>query len=110
MTTHVPATVESYFAVIDSDAPEKAVDSFTDDALVTDDGTTYRGRAEILAWLTGAATAFEYVSSRLSVQTTEHTTTVTNRLTGNFPGGQVDLEHVFSLDEHGLIRRLTISA
>lgn len=108
--TRLPTTVEDYFTSIDSDHPEQTIDSFSDDARVVDDAHTYRGRDEILAWLTGAATEYITTSARLSAQVTAHTITVVNRVSGNFPGGQVDLRHEFTLDAHGLIEQLTIAA
>lgn len=106
----VPATIDTYFDLMHGNTPDRAVDTFTHDAVVTDDGTTYRGRSEILARLTGPATAFEFTTTRLSVERTEHGAVVTNRLEGNFPGGQVDLRHTFVLGESDLIQQLTISA
>ena len=110
MNTHIlPAAVETYFAVIDGDAREKAIDSFAADAHVTDDGSTYRGRDDVLSWLTGAASEWETTSTRLSVTTEGQVTTVATRIVGNFPGGQVDLRQEFVLDDEGLIQRLTIA-
>lgn len=109
MTTHtLPATIDTYFSVIDHETRARAINTFSDDAQVTDDGRTYRGRAEILSWLTGAASEWEITSTRLSVITAGRTTTVATRLAGNFPGGQVDLRQEFVLDDDGLISRLTI--
>lgn len=111
MNSHasLPTTIETYFDLIESDAPETTAALFSADAHVIDDGNTYRGRDEILAWLTGAATKYDITSSRLSSATTGDLITVTNRVVGNFPGGQVDLRHDFVVDADGLIRRLTIA-
>lgn len=106
----LPDTVENYFTWIESHVPERTVDSFGTDAFVVDNGHTYTGRDEILAWLTGAATEWETTSTRLSSTTSVDLVSVTTHVTGNFPGGQVDLHHEFALDSDGLIRALTITA
>ena len=110
MTDTLPTAVTDYFALSEGADRARTIRVFTTDAHVTDDGHDYRGRDEILAWLTGPASEFETTSTRLAVESLGDTTTVTNRLTGNFPGGQVDLQFAFTIDGSGLVRRLTISA
>lgn len=109
-STTLPAVVADYFALAEGTDRATAIRVFTPDAHVTDDGHDYRGREEILAWLNGPASEFETTSTRLSTETVDDVTVVRNRLTGNFPGGQVDLRFAFTVDAAGLVRRLTISA
>ena len=108
--TTLPAVVADYFALSDRDDRAATMRVFAPDAHVTDDGHDYRGRDEILAWLNGPASEFETTSTRLSAEDVDGVTVVRNRLTGNFPGGQVDLRFAFTVDGSGLVRRLTISA
>lgn len=108
--TTLPAVVADYFALSDGADRAATIHVFTPDAHVTDDGHDYRGHDEILAWLEGPASEFETTSTRLSAETVDDVTTVTIRLTGNFPGSQVDLRFAFTVDTSGLVRRLTISA
>lgn len=110
MTDTLPTAVTDYFALSEGADRARTIRVFTPDAHVTDDGHDYRGAEEILAWLKGPASEFETTSTRLSAETVDDVTTVTNRLTGNFPGGEVDLRFTFNLDGSGLVRRLTISA
>lgn len=108
--TALPTAVADYFALSEGVDRAATIRVFAPDAHVTDDGHDYRGRDEVLAWLDGPASEFETVSTRLSAETVDDVTTVKVRLTGSFPGGEVDLRFVFTLDDSGLIRRLTISA
>ena len=112
MTTPMtlPTAVSDYFALSDGTDPAETIRVFAPEAHVTDDGHDYRGRDEILAWLTGPASEFETTSTRLSTETVDDVTTVVVRLTGNFPGREVVLRFAFTLDDSGLIERLTISA
>ncbi|RYJ05597.1 MAG: nuclear transport factor 2 family protein [Actinomycetales bacterium] len=100
--------MRNYFALIDDDAAQ-AIRAFSADAQVTDDGHTHRGHDEILAWLTGPASQYETTSTQLSVDQDGPVTTVVVRLTGSFPGGQVDLRNTFTLGPDGLIDDLVIS-
>ena len=69
--------------------------------MVIDDGSTYRGREEIVGWLTGQASEFTTTSTRLSADRTDRTVVVVTRVEGNFPGGRIDLRNVFTLDGAG---------
>jgi hypothetical protein len=62
--SQLPAVVSQYFQLMEGEAKEQVSDLFTPDAQLTDDGTTYRGRAEIEAWLSGQASEWETTSSR----------------------------------------------
>lgn len=81
---------------------------FAPDAVVVDDGRTYRGPAEINAWLDRTSAEFTYtteLTGALALDDTRYD--VTQHLEGDFPGGQVDLHFRFTLDG-GAITRLVI--
>jgi len=106
----LPDVVIRYFELMDGEAKEQVADLFTPDAQVTDDGTTYRGRAEITAWLTGQASEWVTTSTQLSADWIDQTAVVVTRVEGNFPGGRVDLRNAFTLDPAERISALSISA
>ena len=82
---------------------------YTDDAEVTDDGKTYRGRDEIRAWLARSASEYSYTTELTSTrQVDEHTYVATHHLEGNFPGGTVDWRCRFTVDGDA-IHRLEIA-
>ena len=109
LTSGVPATVVDYFDRIDGADRTAVISSFAPEAQVTDDGHVYRGREEIAGWLTGAAAEYVTTSTVLSADTKGEEVTVVVRVEGNFPGGRVDLRHVFALDADGQIDALTIA-
>lgn len=77
---------------------EAIVALFAEDGTVVDERQTYRGTAEIRAWQLGPASKYDYtteVRGREEVEPQRHL--VTARLTGNFPGGTVDLNWDFTL-------------
>jgi limonene-1,2-epoxide hydrolase len=108
--SQLPDVVSRYFQLMEGEVKEQVADLFTPDAQVIDDGTTYRGRAEIIAWLSGQASEWVTTSSQLSADCTDQVTVVVIRVEGNFPGGRVDLRTTFTLDSAEGISTLSISA
>ncbi|HWD84072.1 MAG TPA: nuclear transport factor 2 family protein, partial [Kribbella sp.] len=87
---------------------DAAVRWYADDAEVTDDGRTYRGRDEIRAWLGDAAREYTYTTELTAVRRIDdHTYVAAHRLEGNFPGGVADLDFTFTID-NDLITALVI--
>ena len=105
----LPRVVNDYFALIDGSDSAATLSLFSAEALVRDDGADHRGRDEVLAWLDGPASQFETTTTPISARVSDDTSVVLAHLTGSFPGGEVDLQHTFSLGADGLIETLTIS-
>lgn len=109
MAIERPDIIAAFQRAHDRHDTEAAVATFGADATVVDDGRTYTGTTEIRAWLDRAASEYTYTRSLTGVD--DHgdgTFTVSNRLEGNFPGGQVDLRYRFEV-EGDLIRSLHIA-
>lgn len=102
MGAMLPTTVTQYLT-------SPSLSLYADDAVVTDDGKTYRGRDEIGDWLGSAAREYTYTTELISTRQIDASTYVAvNHLEGNFPGGSVDLQYTFTL-ENDLITRLVIA-
>ncbi|MFI7064319.1 nuclear transport factor 2 family protein [Kribbella sp. NPDC050124] len=98
----LPSTITTYLA-------QPALSLYADDAVVTDDGKTYRGRSEIASWLVTAASEYTYTTELVATRRIDANTWVAvNHLEGNFPGGTIDLQYTFTLEDN-LITRLTIA-
>jgi hypothetical protein len=107
--TELPAVVRRYQDAHDRRDTDGAVATFTPDAIVTDDGHTYRGLVEIRDWLSRASLEFTYTRTLIGkVEIDDNTWLVTNHLEGDFPGGVVDLRYRFVVSE-GLITELDIA-
>ena len=82
---------------------------FTDDATVTDEERTHRGRAEIRKWQEDGRKRWEYTFTVKDGKARgADGYVVRGHLSGNFPGGEADVEYDFTL-RGGLISRLAIS-
>jgi ketosteroid isomerase-like protein len=109
MSTLLPAAVAGYLRAASASDAAAIISCFTDDAEVTDEGRTWSGHDEIRQWWEGPATKYEYTVRVLGGQSVAGDRyVVRTRLTGNFPGGTVDLRYRFTLRD-GLISVLKIA-
>jgi hypothetical protein len=106
MTLALPKPVADYFAA-DQRGSDAVARCFTENALVKDEGHTYRGRAAIKQWKAAVSTKYQYTNEPLACAETDGKIVVTSRLTGNFPGSPVNLRFFFGL-EAGKIASLEI--
>jgi hypothetical protein len=107
--TELPAVVLRYQDAHDRHDTGGALATFAPDAIVTDDGHTYRGPVEIRDWLSRASVEFTYTRTLIgTLEVDDNTWLVTNHLEGDFPGGVVDLRYRFMVFE-GLITELDIA-
>ena len=103
----LPAPVAAYFAA-DTTGAEAVAQCFTDSAVVIDERQEYGGRTAIARWKAEASSKFRYTVDRLGAHVSGNQTTVTGRVTGDFPGSPVELEYQFTL-EGDKIARLEIA-
>jgi hypothetical protein len=107
--TDLPEVVLRFQDAHDRRDADDALETFTPDAIVTDDGHTYRGRAEIRDWLSRASVEFTYTRTLIGAARVDDSTwLVTNHLEGDFPGGVVDLRYRFVISG-GLLSKLDIA-
>lgn len=104
----LPATIATYLTAHEARDVASASEAFADDAVVTDEGNTYRGLEEIRDWLASAGAEFTFTTEFVGATTLEPTRIdVLQHLEGDFPGGVADLHFRFTMDGE-LISRLVI--
>ncbi|RCK67915.1 nuclear transport factor 2 family protein [Desertihabitans brevis] len=95
----LPAVVRRYLDAHDGGDGAGALSAFTEQAVVVDEQRTHRGSEEIRAWLEETSAAFSYTAELVAVERTDDRHwTVVQHLTGDFPGGEVDLRYRFTLE------------
>jgi SnoaL-like domain len=92
----LPNPISSYYQDDLRDG-SAASEYFTEDAVVHDEGNTYRGRKAIHEWKTGASKRYNYTVEPFALEEVEGKTVVTAHVVGNFPGSPVDLRFFFGL-------------
>ena len=73
----------------------QAEERFAHDGVVLDEGREYRGRHAVRQWKAAANAKYQYVLETVNVRTLGDLVTVRARLTGEFPGSPVELDHIF---------------
>jgi SnoaL-like domain len=94
---HLPTLIDAYFASENAHEAEGADRYFAVDAVVRDEGRTIEGIAAIKAWRIETARKYHHTVEPLGVVERDGKTVVTARLSGNFPGSPVNLDHIFEL-------------
>jgi hypothetical protein len=98
MSIELPKPIAAYFAA------EKAADAaalarcFASDGVVHDEGGSFTGRAAIERWNATARAKYHHTVVPLGSTAREGATVVIGRVSGQFPGSPVELQHVFRLD------------
>jgi hypothetical protein len=104
----LPEVITSYLEAHQVRDLDRAIERYTADASVTDEGRTYNGPDEIRAWLSRSASEFTYtIEMTGATKLCDDRYDVRHHLEGNFPGGTVDLHFRFTLRD-GSIARLVI--
>jgi ketosteroid isomerase-like protein len=110
---NLPAAITRYRAAAEQADTAALLACFTPDALVVDEDRQWRGTEAIRRWRDTVATAYEYTIEVTGARAGgapagQGTYEVYTHLTGNFPGGEIDLTDSFVLRD-GLIARLEIT-
>jgi hypothetical protein len=97
MAITLPEPISGYFAA-DRRNAEAVAACFTADAIVKDEGRSYRGVAAIKGWKEETSARFHYTLEPLSLEQKDGVSIVTCHLIGDFPGGVADLRFCFRLE------------
>ncbi|GHE07218.1 nuclear transport factor 2 family protein [Klenkia taihuensis] len=96
--TQLPPTVRDFMAAHTARDADAASAFLADDAVVVDQAETFRGRAEVHAFLRDAGSEFRYTTEQTgTARVDDDHWTVTVHLEGTFPGGTADLDYRFAL-------------
>jgi hypothetical protein len=97
MTLKLPKPVAASFTADKADS-EAVSRCFTDDAVVKDEGHTYKRRDAIKKWKEEASAKYEYTSEPVAYEQKDGKFVVTCHLTGNFPGSPINLRFFFRIE------------
>ena len=99
MAIHLAKPIHIYFASENTHDVGRLDRCFAADAMVHDEGRTIKGIAAIKTWRRETREKYDHTVEPLSVTERDGKTVVTAKVSGNFPGSPVNLDHVFEL--HG---------
>ena len=98
MPISLPKPIAAYFAAEKAGDASAVARCFMDDGVVRDEGGTFTGRAAIERWNAGARAKYHHTVAPLSVTESDGTIAILARVSGDFPGSPVELQHAFRLD------------
>jgi ketosteroid isomerase-like protein len=107
MSKALTPTLAAYIEASNAQNADSLIACFTSDAVVVDEGQTYRGSDQIRQWIAKNEAAYAFTLEVISVAEQGRETLVTCRVTGTFPGSPIDLRFFFTL-EGDRIAALTI--
>ena len=93
----LPGPVANYLAAEKAKDADKLALCFAEDALVHDEAHDYRGRDAIRTWKREADAKYSYVLEPLSANVNGNVVKLRAKLTGNFPGSPIELDHTFTV-------------
>jgi len=97
MDIHLPEPIATYFAAQDARDFARFERCFDAEAVVRDEGRAIKGVAAIKAWQMEAAAKYNHIAEPVGLIERDGKTVVTAKVTGNFPGSPVGLDHIFEL-------------
>jgi SnoaL-like domain len=99
MAIHLTKPINIYFASENAHDVGGVDRCFAAHAMVHDEGRTIKGIAAIKAWRSETREKYHHTVEPLSVTERDGKTVVRTKVSGNFPGSPVNLDHIFEL--HG---------
>lgn len=97
MSVQLPDSITTFFQVSNGAEVSALRHCFTEDAVVRDESHTHQGHEAIQTWLLEARRKYAYSVEPLDVAQQGSSVKVQAKVTGNFPGSPVQLEHAFQL-------------
>jgi ketosteroid isomerase-like protein len=98
MPINLPRPIAAYFAAEKAGDARAVARCFMDEGVVRDEGGTFTGRAAIERWNAGARAKYHHTVAPLSVSESDGAIAILARVSGDFPGSPVELQHAFRLD------------
>ena len=98
MTIALPRPIELYFSSENAHDPASLDQCVAADAVVRDERRTIRGVRAIKAWRVETGQKYGHTVQPVTVSERDGAIVVTGRVTGNFPGSPIDLDHIFRLE------------
>ena len=103
MTLSLPEPIANYFAADMAGDASALARCFTAEGVVRDEGGTFTGIAAIQQWHTRAKEKYHYTVEPLSVSARDSEIVVIGRVTGDFPGSPITLQHAFRVTGHKIV-------
>jgi hypothetical protein len=103
MSITLAAPIDLYFTSGNAHDTSAIGRCFAAGAVVRDEGKTITGVAAIRAWRTETEQKYHHTVEPLSVATRDGKVVVTGKVSGNFPGSPINLQHIFEIEDGRIV-------
>lgn len=97
MNVQLPDSISTFFDLSNGAEASMLAQCFTGNAIVQDENHAHQGREAIRVWLREAQRKYAYTVEPLDFVQQDSTLKVRAKVSGNFPGSPVELDHAFRL-------------
>jgi SnoaL-like domain len=103
MSIRLPPPIDLYFSSENAHDPSAVERCFVADGIVRDEGKTITGVAAIKTWRVETSAKYHHTVEPLAVSTRDGRVVVTGKVSGDFPGSPVNLEHIFEIEDGRIV-------
>ena len=103
MTLSLPEPIANYFAADMAGDASALARCFTAEGVVRDEGGTFTGIAAIQQWNMRAKAKYHYMVAPIGVSARDGEIVVIGKVTGDFPGSPITLQHAFLVTGHKIV-------
>lgn len=103
MIDNLPKPIAVYVSAENTGDTNSFDQCFAENATVRDENETHQGLAEIKKWKAETRSKYQHTVDPLGIVERDGKFTVTNRLTGNFPGSPIELDFVFTIQSDKIV-------
>ena len=97
MALKLPKPIAEYLAAVEEKSSNALAVCFAENAVVHDEGGTFRGRDAIKAWSEETQGKYNYTMDALDASVIGDTVRLRAKVAGSFPGSPVELDYLFVL-------------
>lgn len=98
MLITLPPPIAAYFDAERTHDADALARCFTELAVVRDEGGAVMGNSAIRQWTVEARNRYQHTVEPVGAVERDGKTVVVAKVSGNFPGSPLQLEHIFQLD------------
>jgi hypothetical protein len=103
MSISLRPPIDLYFTSENAHDPSVIDQCFAAGAVVRDEGKTIIGVVAIKAWRIETGERYHHIVEPLSVSTRDCKVVVLGKVSGDFPGSPINLEHIFEIEDGRIV-------
>jgi SnoaL-like domain len=103
MSICLPKPIDIYFASENRHDPSAIDTCFAADATVRDESKTIEGIEAIKTWRIETGKKYGHTIEPLAISERDGKVVVTGKVSGNFPGSPINLDHAFELKDDRIV-------